>query len=80
MPLRLLQLKEFSAFNAAEFDLVDGLNVFVGGNGTGKTHVLKLIYTILKSVSVIQRCSRSLPTCSSRMMTRSVALSDSSTD
>lgn len=50
MPLRLLQVKEFSAFNAAEFELVDGLNVFIGGNGTGKTHVLKLIYTILKSV------------------------------
>jgi energy-coupling factor transporter ATP-binding protein EcfA2 len=50
MPLRLLQLKEFSAFKAADFEFVDGLNVFIGANGTGKTHVLKLIYTILRSV------------------------------
>jgi energy-coupling factor transporter ATP-binding protein EcfA2 len=50
MPVRLLQLKEFSAFESAHIEFVDGLNVFIGANGTGKTHVMKLIYTILHSV------------------------------
>lgn len=50
MPVRLLQLEEFSAFEAAAFEFVDGLNVLIGANGTGKTHVLKVIYTILQSV------------------------------
>ncbi len=49
MPLRRLKLQDFSAFKQAELELVDGLNVFVGANGTGKTHVLKLIYAMLEA-------------------------------
>jgi hypothetical protein len=47
MPVRRLQVKEFSAFESADLEFVDGLNVFIGANGTGKTHVLKLIYATL---------------------------------
>jgi energy-coupling factor transporter ATP-binding protein EcfA2 len=50
MPVRRLQMKQFGAFASADFEFVDGLNVFIGTNGTGKTHVLKLLYTILQSV------------------------------
>jgi predicted ATPase len=49
MPLTRLKLHDFSAFKHSELELVDGLNVFVGANGTGKTHVLKLIYALLES-------------------------------
>lgn len=41
-----LRLKNFTAFAAAEFEFVPGVNVFVGENGTGKTHVMKALYAI----------------------------------
>ena len=41
-----LRLKNFTAFSAAEFEFVPGVNVFVGENGTGKTHVMKALYAM----------------------------------
>lgn len=41
-----LHLRNFTAFAAAEFDFVPGVNVFVGENGTGKTHVMKALYAM----------------------------------
>lgn len=41
-----LRLKNFTAFAAAEFEFVPGVNVFVGENGTGKTHVMKALYAV----------------------------------
>jgi len=49
MAVRRLQLKEFSAFESAELEFVDGLNVFIGANSTGKTHLLKLVYSLLEA-------------------------------
>lgn len=40
-----LRLKDFTVFKDAEFDFAAGLNVLVGENATGKTHVLKLAYS-----------------------------------
>ena len=34
-----------------EFTFANGLNVFVGENGTGKTHILKAVYAALASLS-----------------------------
>lgn len=39
-----LELENFTVFEKASFEWVDGINVFVGENGTGKTHLLKLLY------------------------------------
>ncbi len=41
-----LRLRNFTAFREAEFDFVPGVNVFVGENGTGKTHVMKALYAV----------------------------------
>jgi hypothetical protein len=49
MPVRRLRLSEFSAFESVDLEFVDGLNIFLGANGTGKTHVLKIIYTLLEA-------------------------------
>ena len=43
--LRSLRLHNFTAFADATFEFVPGINVLTGENGTGKTHVLKLLYT-----------------------------------
>lgn len=39
-----LRLENFTVFRDSTFDFVPGVNVFVGENGTGKTHVLKALY------------------------------------
>ncbi len=39
-----LKIKNFTAFDQLEMTFSQGINAFVGANGTGKTHVLKLIY------------------------------------
>ncbi|MHC8335990.1 AAA family ATPase [Pseudomonas sp. LB3P25] len=41
-----LKLENFTAFKSAQFDWVPGINVLIGANGTGKTHIMKLIYTL----------------------------------
>lgn len=44
-----LTLRDFSAFEEADFSFVGGINVLLGANGTGKTHVMKALYATLKS-------------------------------
>ncbi len=41
-----LKAKKFTAFDNLEIQFVRGINVFVGANATGKTHLLKLIYAL----------------------------------
>jgi ABC-type ATPase involved in cell division len=41
-----LTLKDFTVFGEAEFDFSPGLNVLIGANGTGKSHVLKVLYSV----------------------------------
>ena len=48
--LKSLQIKNMTAFSDAVFEFVPGLNVIVGENITGKSHVLKMGYCILHSL------------------------------
>lgn len=52
--LKSLQISQFTAFREAELTLSDGLNVIVGDNGTGKTHLLKLAYLFGSAWSDLQ--------------------------
>lgn len=45
--LKRLFVKDFTVFAEADFEFGPGLNVVVGTNGTGKSHVLKLGYAVL---------------------------------
>lgn len=45
--LNALTLKNFTVFSNADLQFSKGLNVIIGENGTGKTHLLKLIYSTL---------------------------------
>ena len=49
MPLRRLRLQNFAAFRRSEIEFVEGMNVFVGANETGKTHVLKVMYALVEA-------------------------------
>lgn len=46
--IQSLSIKNFTAFNRAEFEFSPGINVLIGENSTGKSHVLKLIYGLLE--------------------------------
>lgn len=39
-----LSLKNFTAFKETTLKFVPGINAFVGENGTGKTHIMKVLY------------------------------------
>lgn len=41
-----LTIENFTVFKKLSLDLSPGVNVFVGDNGTGKTHLLKLLYCL----------------------------------
>jgi len=45
--LKSLKLKNFTVFPDATFEFGKHLNVIIGENGLGKTHVLKAIYSVL---------------------------------
>jgi predicted ATPase len=42
--IKKVKFEKFTAFEKLEMDCSSGINVIVGANGTGKTHVLKTIY------------------------------------
>ncbi|MEW6668700.1 MAG: AAA family ATPase [Thermodesulfobacteriota bacterium] len=44
MIITRVKLDQFTAFAELDLELSAGINVFVGANGTGKTHLMKVIY------------------------------------
>ncbi len=45
-----LSLENFSCFAKFELHSITKINIFIGANDTGKTHLIKLLYTITKSI------------------------------
>lgn len=48
MKVESISVKKFAAFADAQLSFVPGINVFIGENGMGKSHLMKLMYAILK--------------------------------
>lgn len=46
--IRSLHIRGFTLFREARLDFVPGINVVIGSNGTGKSHLLKLAYTVAR--------------------------------
>jgi len=55
-----LELTNFTAFKKLTMEFSPGINIFIGQNGTGKTHLLKLIYAVLAAHSEEKRVSDKL--------------------
>jgi len=47
--IKSLDIKNFTLFKDEKFNFSKGINVFIGENGTGKSHNLKLLYSTLKT-------------------------------
>ncbi len=60
--LEKLELKNFTAFSNLSLKLESGLNVIVGENGAGKTHILKILYSVLSADYKLKSCSPAGPT------------------
>lgn len=52
MVLTELYLENFTAFKKIEMRFASGINVLIGENGTGKTHILKLLYSACQAAQV----------------------------
>ena len=50
MPIKNVSLHEFGVFTDLKLDFCEGINVLIGANGTGKTHLLKVLYALHSSL------------------------------
>jgi AAA15 family ATPase/GTPase len=44
MAIKKISFENFTVFEKMDIEVCGGINVFTGGNGTGKTHLLKALY------------------------------------
>lgn len=49
MWIERIQMTNFTVFESFDLHFASGINVFIGENGTGKTHIMKLIYAACKA-------------------------------
>lgn len=50
MSIERIELKNITVFDSMNIDFVNGINIFIGENGVGKTHVMKLLYSACQAV------------------------------
>ena len=41
-----IKIENFTVFDEVEFQFGHGINIIIGDNGTGKSHLLKLAYAV----------------------------------
>ena len=51
MKIKKLALKNFMAFEKTEINWSDNINIICGENSTGKTTLLKVMYSLIKPLS-----------------------------
>ena len=44
MALKKIEIKNVTVFENINMEFSDGINIFIGENGMGKTHIMKLLY------------------------------------
>jgi hypothetical protein len=57
--LNKIVVSKFTVFESATLDFSPGVNVFVGANATGKTHVMKLAYSVLRAGRAFEKLENS---------------------
>ncbi|MCP4356224.1 MAG: AAA family ATPase [Proteobacteria bacterium] len=53
--IRNIKIKNFTVFENEELILSDGLNIILGENSTGKSHLLRLLYSLIESNNTVSR-------------------------
>lgn len=49
MGIQNIKIENFTVFEKVDMNFVSGINILIGENGTGKTHLLKLMNALLRS-------------------------------
>lgn len=62
MIIKKAMLENFTVFDKFRIELCSGINVFIGDNGTGKSHLLKVLYAACQSTDPKTSFSRKLVT------------------
>ncbi|MDP8239514.1 MAG: AAA family ATPase [Candidatus Hatepunaea meridiana] len=58
--LQRLVLKDFTAFDKLDMEFSPGVNLLIGDNGTGKTHILKILYSPLAALKEEKRIAEKI--------------------
>ncbi len=53
--LKSLDIKNFTVFSDARLEFSKGLNVIIGDNATGKSHLLKLGYSVIQTLYQVEK-------------------------
>lgn len=51
MKLKRIEIENYTVFKECQLNFNSGINVLIGDNGTGKTHLMKLLYSACQSAS-----------------------------
>ncbi len=68
--LKRMTLKNLTVFTEADLEFGQNLNVIIGENGAGKTHLLKIIYSVLAVSAEEGRKQKATPLTKSFLQTR----------
>ncbi len=52
MIIKKIKLENYTVFEDQQIEFGPGINIFIGENGTGKTHILKVLYSACQSVDI----------------------------
>lgn len=50
MAIKKIEVENITVFDKMNIDFTEGINIFIGENGVGKTHVMKLLYSACQAV------------------------------
>lgn len=50
MAIKRIEMENITVFDKMDIDFTEGINVFIGENGVGKTHVMKFLYSACQAV------------------------------
>lgn len=53
MGIERVTIENFTVFEHVEIDFASGVNVLIGENGTGKTHLMKAMYVLLQEIKLV---------------------------
>ncbi len=56
MAINKVSIQNISVFDDMTIELSDGINIFIGENGTGKTHLLKILYSFCETETSDDEC------------------------
>ncbi|MDO4266289.1 MAG: AAA family ATPase [Eubacteriales bacterium] len=63
MSIKNISLKNITVFDNLELHCSDGINIFIGPNGVGKTHLLKILYSACRAADPKVSFSHKLVRC-----------------